>query len=59
MAEEKLVTLQEFAKLTGHDASYISQLIKPQQIIPKIVGDIHKYIDINKYPPEKFKKKKP
>lgn len=59
MAEEKLVTLQEFAKLTGHDPSYISQLIKPQQIIPEIIGGIHKYIDIIKYPPEKFKKQKP
>ena len=52
----ELVSLKEFAELTGHEPSYISQLIKEPQIEVVKIG-IHKFIDVNKFPPENFKKK--
>lgn len=53
--KKELVSLKEFAKLTGHKPSYISQLIKEPKIEVERIG-IHKFIDINRFPPEKFKK---
>lgn len=52
----ELVSLKEFAELTGHEPSYISQLIKEPQIEVVKIG-IHKFIDIKKFPPDNFKKK--
>ncbi|KKN36696.1 hypothetical protein LCGC14_0770840 [marine sediment metagenome] len=54
--KKELVSLKEFAELTGHEPSYISQLIKEPQIEIVKIG-IHKFIDINKFPPKNFTKK--
>lgn len=53
--KKNLVTLKEFAELTGHDLTRISQLCAEPRIKITMWGN-RKHIDINEYPPEKFMK---
>lgn len=55
MKTDNLVTLQEFADLTGQPIARISQLCAEPKIEIVMWGN-RKHIDISKYPPEKFKK---
>jgi hypothetical protein len=50
------VSLAEFARLASLHPSDVTALIRPQAIVPDIIGG-HKVIDTDKYPPEDFKKK--
>jgi len=56
MKTDNLVTLQEFADLTGQPIARISQLCAEPKIEITMWGN-RKHIDISKYPPEQFKKK--
>ena len=58
--ELNLVQVDTFAKLAGIDRIEAYSLIKPQKIIPTEVGakGEKKFIDINKYNPKNYKKKK-
>ena len=53
--KKNLVTLQEFADLTGQPIARISQLCAEPRIKITMWGN-RKHIDINEYPPEKFMK---
>ena len=52
---DNLVTLTEFAELTGQSAARISQLTAEPQIKVTMWGN-RKHIDISKYPIADFKK---
>lgn len=53
--KKNLVTLQEFADLTGQPIARISQLCAEPRIKITMWGN-RKHIDIDEYPPESFKK---
>tara|TARA_R100000664_G_scaffold33959_1_gene53010 strand:- start:621 stop:791 length:171 start_codon:yes stop_codon:yes gene_type:complete len=53
--ELNLVGVDTFAKLAGIDRIEAYSLIKPQRIIPTVIGT-KKFIDINKYNPKNYKK---
>lgn len=50
------MTLSAFAEAIGTTMSHVSNMTKDPKIIPTI-KDNRKYIDIIKYPIEKFKKR--
>lgn len=54
--EENLMTLLDFAIAIGTSQTYVSNLTAEPKIIVTLI-DGRKYIDINKYPINKFKKK--
>ncbi len=57
MAKKDLVTLLEFAELSGQDLTRISQLCAEPKIKTVMWGN-RRHIDISVYNPEDFKPKK-
>lgn len=56
MDEENLVTLSQFAKMSGQQRQYISNLCTPARIVVRVIGGV-KFIDTSVYNPMDFKKK--
>lgn len=55
MKTENLISLSEFATLTGLQPYEVTRLITPQKIKTVKIGN-HKFIDITEYPPKDYKK---
>ena len=56
MKTENLLSIKEYADALGVERSYVYRLIEPQKIEPVRIGN-HLFIDTEKYPIKKFKKK--
>ncbi len=59
--KKNLVSIAEYAKLISTKKKKVSrqrvnEMTMEQKIVPTIIG-IHKFIDLNKYPPKDFKKR--
>ena len=57
MNTENLISLSEFATLTGLQPYEVTRLITPQKIKTIKIGN-HKFIDTTKYPIKDYKKGK-
>jgi len=56
MKTENLLSIKEYADALGVERSYVYRLIEPQKIKPEKIGN-HLFIDTEKYPIYRFKKK--